>query len=113
RLPDGKLGIESLSSALYLDFFDGSLVGSDGTPLFSEQYRRIWFNMPQPTQLPDKNGKSIGRKLIDGLDCEGFVTEYPDRTPGGYKLEYWVSRDIQRIVYEKITARTTKQTYRL
>jgi hypothetical protein len=110
----GKPIIGALSSALDFDFFDGDpTVASDGTLRLSEGHGRIWFNMPQPAVLPDEDAKSIGQRLIEGFDCQGFVFEEPFHIPGGYKIEYWVASEIQRIVYEKITAGNTRQTYRL
>jgi hypothetical protein len=93
----GDLYIDDLSSALHGPF------AGDG--------HRLCFTLPFP-ELP-AHGKRNGRRTMDGLDCDGFVIEDRDSIPGGYRSEYWVSRDIYRIVFEKITARNTEQTYRL
>lgn len=123
RHPDGRPWIQRLSSSLDFLFWDGNqIAGGNSRPARAPaRLRRIRFNfdMPQPAQWLDEDGKrvedakSIGRKVIEGLDCEGLVSEHPYRIPGGYKLEYWVSSEIERIVYEKITAKDTIQVYRL
>jgi hypothetical protein len=112
--PDGKPQITKLSSALNLDFQLGDwFLGGDHQPYLGSRYRRLWFNLPRPAVLPAEEPKSLGPKLIQGLHCEGFVLERPDRIPGGYTVEYWVSNEIQRIVYQRITANDTIQVYRL
>jgi len=112
--PDGKPLITKLSSALDFDCQHGDwFLDSHGERYLGSRYRRLWFNLPRPSAFPVEESKSLGRKRIQGFDCEGFVLERPDRIPGGYTEEYWVSSELQRIVYQKITARDTVQVYRL
>ncbi|HYL98581.1 MAG TPA: phosphate ABC transporter substrate-binding protein PstS [Blastocatellia bacterium] len=110
-LDGGRPWIRPLFGTDHTDFGYGRHFTSDGAPIPYASEEIISFYLPEPEQLQDNDAKSIGRKTIDGLDCEGFVIAYPDRIPGGYKIEYWVSSDIKRIVYEKIAAKNTEQTY--
>src|SRR5262245_677393 len=80
RHPDGRPWIQRLSSSLDFLFWDGNqIAGGNSRPARAPaRLRRIRFNfdMPQPAQWLDEDGKrvedakSIGRKVIEGLDCE-------------------------------------------